>query len=243
MPKANDKDVYYFSHDCNARNDERILAMRSIYGLEGYAMYFMIIEILREQTDFKLKDSKYLANTLSMQIGTDVEKIKKFLEDCCNEFGLFIQKDDYIYSESLIKRMGLFKEISKKRKDAAQKRWENMQNVCKCNANAYDLHNENEENVCKPDANAMQMQCNCNAKVPESAENGMQNYANNIKLNYTKLDYTKKDKIRKEDINIINKNKKEKEAPLVLSDEKPPDENERDKLGKYLDDTVFKYKF
>ena len=139
MPKANAKDVYYFSHDCNARNDEKILAMRSVYGLEGYAMYFMIVEILREQNDYKLKITKYIWNTLAMQMNTDASKVQKFVDDCVNEFQLFVIEDNFLYSKSLIKRMGLFKEISEIRSKAAKKRWENangMQMECKSKANA-----------------------------------------------------------------------------------------------------------
>ena len=107
MPKANAKDVYYFSHDCNARNDEKILAMRSVYGLEGYAMFFMIVEIMREQNDYKLEMNKYIWSTLAMQMHTDASKVQKFVEDCINEFQLFVLKDEFLYSESLIKRMNL----------------------------------------------------------------------------------------------------------------------------------------
>ena len=140
MPKANAKDVYYFSHDCNARNDEKILAMRSIYGLEGYAMYFMLVEILREQDEYKLEITKYTWNTLAMQMHTDAQKVKDFVNDCVEEFHLFVIENNTLYSESLIKRMNLFKEISEIRSKAAKKRWENandMQNECKSNANAY----------------------------------------------------------------------------------------------------------
>lgn len=142
MPKANAKDVYYFSHDCNARNDEKILAMRSVYGLEGYAMYFMIVEILREQNDYKLKITKYIWNTLAMQMHTEASKVQKFVDDCVSEFQLFEVSDNFLYSKSLIKRMGLFKEISEIRSKAAKKRWENandMQNECKSNANANQM--------------------------------------------------------------------------------------------------------
>ena len=43
------KDAYYFSHDSNARNDQRLIKIRMKYGMEGYGIYFGIIEILREQ--------------------------------------------------------------------------------------------------------------------------------------------------------------------------------------------------
>ena len=171
MPKANAKDVYYFSHDCNARNDEKILAMRSVYGLEGYAMYFMTVEILREQNEYKLEITKYIWNTLAMQMHTDVQKVKDFINDCVDEFHLFVIENNFLYSESLIKRMNLFKEISEIRSKAAKKRWENsndMQNECKSNANAY----QKQSNKTK---------------------------LNNNKLNENKLNYTKKEDINKKE--------------------------------------------
>ena len=105
--------------------------MRSVYGLEGYAMFFMIVEIMREQNDYKLEMNKYIWSTLAMQMHTDASKVQKFVEDCINEFQLFVLKDEFLYSESLIKRMNLFKEISEIRSKAAKKRWEN--------ANAYQM--------------------------------------------------------------------------------------------------------
>lgn len=180
MPKANAKDVYYFSHDCNARNDEKILAMRSVYGLEGYAMYFMIVEILREQQDYKLKLTKYIWKTFSMQLGVEESQIKTFVGDCVDEFELLRIEDGFLLSDSLIKRMNLFKEISEIRSQAAKKRWESQQN--------------------KADEDAkMQNGCKCNANAQQKNTSAMQKNANKTKLDYTKLNYTKK-----EDINNIN---------------------------------------
>lgn len=181
MPKANAKDVYYFSHDCNARNDEKVLAMRSVYGLEGYAMYFMVIEILREQHDFKLKLTKYIWQSLAMQLGVDADKIKKFVDDCVQEFELLRIDEGYLLSDSLIKRMNLFKEISEIRSQAAKKRWESQQ-----------------QNKADEDAK-MQNGCKCNANAMQKNTSAMQKDANKTKLNYTKLNYTKK-----EDINNNN---------------------------------------
>ena len=51
------KDAYYFSHDSNARNDIKILRLRRSLGLEGYGIYFCLIEMLREQDDYKMSMS------------------------------------------------------------------------------------------------------------------------------------------------------------------------------------------
>ena len=40
------KDAYYFSHDANARLDPKNQAMICKYGMAGYGMYWIIIEML-----------------------------------------------------------------------------------------------------------------------------------------------------------------------------------------------------
>lgn len=177
MPKANAKDVYYFSHDCNARNDDKILAMRSVYGLEGYAMFFMVVEILREQHEYKLKLTKYVWKTLAMQLGVEESRVKKFVDDCVNEFELLRIEDNFLFSESLVNRMNLFKEISEIRSQAAKKRWESQQ-----------------QNKADEDAK-MQNGCKCNANAQQKNTSALQKDANKTKLNYTKLNYTKKEDI------------------------------------------------
>lgn len=152
MPKTNEKDAYFFSHDCNARNDPKILALRSVYGAEGYAVYFMLIEILREQPEYKLAVNKYTWNTLAMQMQVQKEKVQEIIEDCCTEFSddgknaLLVNDGNYIYSASLLRRMGKVAEVSNIRREAARKRWENK--ACKISGQ--------DEGKSSPDANAEQ---------------------------------------------------------------------------------------
>ena len=47
------KDAYYFPHFSNARNDSKLMRIRRIFGIEGYGIYFMLLEILRDQQNFK----------------------------------------------------------------------------------------------------------------------------------------------------------------------------------------------
>ena len=148
MPKTNEKDAYFFSHDCNARNDPKILALRSVYGAEGYGVYFMLIEILREQPDYKLSVNKYIWSTLAMQMQIDASKVEQIVTDCCTEFSengsaLLVNDGEYLYSASLLRRMGKVDDISNLRREAARKRWENQpckdldgQDGCSSNANA-----------------------------------------------------------------------------------------------------------
>ena len=50
------KDLY-FSHDRNALNDNKISLMRGSYGMEGYGVYWAIIEALSREPDLCLEYS------------------------------------------------------------------------------------------------------------------------------------------------------------------------------------------
>lgn len=88
----------YFNHDCDARNDEKLIALRIRYGAEGYGVYFMLIEMLQAAPGCVLeKDYKALAFDLRVS----ARRIKAIVED----FGLFTPTDGgkKFYSERLIK--------------------------------------------------------------------------------------------------------------------------------------------
>ena len=88
----------YFNHDCDARNDEKLIALRIRYGAEGYGVYFMLIEMLQAAPGCVLeKDYKALAFDLRVS----ARRIKSIVED----FGLFTPTDggNKFYSERLIK--------------------------------------------------------------------------------------------------------------------------------------------
>lgn len=122
MPQQN-KDSFYFSHDSNARNDKNIIKLRRKSGLEGYGIYWCIIEILREEATHKMLLS--CIDDIAFQIGIISEKVS----DVIKSYGLFTIEGNYFYSESLIRRMDLYKDIKTKLSDAgkkgAAKRWDN----------------------------------------------------------------------------------------------------------------------
>ena len=67
------KDAYYFSHDANARRDPRIAQMMSVYGFEGYGWYWALVEMMREQAQYKLDISgKYFYHGLSNELSTSI---------------------------------------------------------------------------------------------------------------------------------------------------------------------------
>ena len=113
----------YFPHDSNSRNSDKLLPVRMKYGAEGYGIYFMILERLREEKNYmSVKDY----NMLAFDLRVDTSKLKAIVED----FGLFVFTEDgeYFYSEGFNKRMEIKDEKTKKKSEAgkkgAAKRWQ-----------------------------------------------------------------------------------------------------------------------
>ena len=105
----------YFNHDSNARNDEKLIALRIRYGAEGYGVYFMLIEMLQAAPGCVLeKDYKALAFDLRVS----ARRIKSIVED----FGLFTPTDGgkKFYSERLVRYATEVDESERRRSEAAQ---------------------------------------------------------------------------------------------------------------------------
>jgi uncharacterized phage protein (TIGR02220 family) len=94
------KESYYFSHDSNATNDPKILVLLAELGMEGYGIYWTVIEHLREQPNYV--SNLNVLKGLAMRYGTSREKYLAVVKS----YELFQIKDDlFFWSESLIDRM------------------------------------------------------------------------------------------------------------------------------------------
>lgn len=112
------KDAYYFSHDANARHDEKILELRAELGWEGYGIFWAIIECLREASGYKYSIKRL--NGLALQLSTTKEKLEQIILN----FGLFSFDNDNFWSDSLLRRMEERDSKVRKAKESAQKRWD-----------------------------------------------------------------------------------------------------------------------
>ena len=121
------KDAYYFSHDNNARHDPKICALKADYGLEGYGRFWVVIEMMAEQEDYKLKMNQITIKALAFEFLTDKDEAEKFIKGCIEKYELFVEEDDLFWSESLLRRMAIKDDkLEKKRKagrKGASKRW------------------------------------------------------------------------------------------------------------------------
>ena len=132
------KETYYFSHDSNALTDTKILNMRADYGLEGYGLYWAIIEMMRNEEDYQLEFNKNTFRAIKTLTNTTID-IEKYIKDCIEDYKLFQQQDEKFYSNSLLKRMQIKDKKSAIAREKAQKRWNSnatdMQEQCSSNAN------------------------------------------------------------------------------------------------------------
>ena len=109
----------YFPHDFNSRTDRKILRLRQVLGVEGYGIYWMLIETLATEEDFSypIKDIDLLAD----DFGTSKEKVEAVVK----QFDLFkVDKQAMFFSLSLIARMQKYIELSENARKAVNIRWE-----------------------------------------------------------------------------------------------------------------------
>lgn len=114
------KDSYYFQHDFNARNDEKILELRSRFGAEGYGIFWMIVETMAENNNGGVKAS--LMGGLSHGYGVAKERLKEVF-DCCVEVKLFRLESDTYLSDRILEYKKFRQELSKDGKKGARIRW------------------------------------------------------------------------------------------------------------------------
>lgn len=118
------KDAYYFSHDCNARHDPKVTAMRGVYGPRGYGWYWILVEMMRESEEYKLEmQGKYAFHAFASQMQCEPSEAQEFITDCINEFGLFASDGTSFWSISLLRRMERMEKRSDSARKSAEARW------------------------------------------------------------------------------------------------------------------------
>jgi hypothetical protein len=72
-----EKEGFYFPHFSNARNDRKVKRLRKEMQVEGYGIFMMLLEILRDQPDLRYPLSDI--DLLETEIGTSQAKIEAVL--------------------------------------------------------------------------------------------------------------------------------------------------------------------
>ena len=134
------KDTFYFSHDYNTRSDENIKLLIRKWGMEGYGIFWALIEDLYSNANALRFDCEGIAY--------DLRKDESIVRSVISDFNLFVVKDGFFGSLSIERRLNERDAKSRKAKGSAMLRW----SQCGKNANAL-----------KTDANALDTETNPNA--------------------------------------------------------------------------------
>ena len=110
--------TYYFSHDYNAANDTKILFLRHQLGMEGYGIYWYLIEQLANAGG---KLPLELIPVLSMQMHCTDVKVNGVLMN----FDLFTIESGEFWSHRLQDHLDLRLKLSQSGKAGANNRWKN----------------------------------------------------------------------------------------------------------------------
>ena len=106
----------YFSHDYNAREDEKIQKLIYKHGWQSYGLYWALVEMLYQNDGFIEPECDRIAYALH----TDKDLIKSIIYD----FNLFIEHGKRITSKSVLHRLKQRKGKSEKARQAATIRWD-----------------------------------------------------------------------------------------------------------------------
>jgi len=133
----------YFSHDYDAREDEKIIDLLSDLGYEGYGIYWAIVEML-----YKNKGSLQIQyNRISFALNADMETVEKVIKT----YKLFKFNQTHFWSESVRTRLKQRREISEKARESVNYRWnERNTNVIRTQ---YDRNTINKERNKKRNSN------------------------------------------------------------------------------------------
>ena len=116
MKDLKEKDTYWFRHDSNAKDDFKCMILIEQLGCEGYGIFWILVETLREQKDYRYPF--YLLGALARKYNTTQAKV----ETVVKEYGLFdIDIDSFFFSHSFNRRMENLDKIKEQRRIAGLK--------------------------------------------------------------------------------------------------------------------------
>jgi hypothetical protein len=110
----------WFKHDADAHNDTRIKFLKKRYGLEGYGLYFSLLEYIADYagkdniSDWGKLDPLYDSTTLAEEMGIDPQKYLDIVAYCI-ELGLFEVENEEIFCSKILSRLDEYAQKLKQR--------------------------------------------------------------------------------------------------------------------------------
>jgi len=225
----------YFRHDSNARNDDKLTALRIEQGPAGYGVYFMILERLREEDNYSGQLTERYIRALAYDFHAEASLIRTVIQD----FGLFEvdEQAGTFHSPRFDVEMQYMENLSRTRQEAAARRWNETAEKTAAKEGEPNKAKEGQQktenaNAQKNDANAYENGCkssdfaslfNSPPTPPSITEHNRMNMTEgNIKA--------ENDEMQMHTKNDANASTTGKPRPFTMPDETPEAQNLRDRL-------------
>lgn len=108
----------YFSHDADMRNDPKIKALRRKYGIHGYAIWNMMLEVLTDADHFEYEWTTLNIELLAGDFDVEPDYLEEVI-DYCVLIKLLEKEEELVFSEKLKERFESL--LSKRNRDRKQK--------------------------------------------------------------------------------------------------------------------------
>jgi len=98
----------YFSHDYNASNDPKIMALIYDHGAAGYGIYWVIIEMLHIEKAHSLPLQEYLYKAIASRLNVSADIVAKIINDSIHKYkdesgyGLFYMVGEKLFSSKRV---------------------------------------------------------------------------------------------------------------------------------------------
>lgn len=105
MARPRKSNADWFSHDTDMRNHRKVRALRTQFGLTGYAIFTMFLEVLADAQEFRIKYDDTELLLLAGDFGVALEDLREIL-NTMQTIGLVqVDTDGYLYNAHLLDRL------------------------------------------------------------------------------------------------------------------------------------------
>lgn len=119
MPKKYRNNATFFILDWDTHNHRKVKMIRSKFGLQGYAVYVLLLQMLTHADGVEMTDSPEEIECLAADFGCPEDIVRGVL-DVCYKNGLLVKEGSLFYAERLKTKL---EGINKKRKDERERHW------------------------------------------------------------------------------------------------------------------------
>jgi hypothetical protein len=121
MARPQKDNAEYFAHDKGMRDNRKVKAVRQKFGLEGYAVWCMLIEALTDCDGFRMEWNELSLELLAGDFGLEPNALEQIL-DCFRRLKLIVLTSTELYSPGLLERMEPLRRDRERKRDWAREK-------------------------------------------------------------------------------------------------------------------------